>query len=249
MLQWNSLLKSLGFTDSEAKIYLLSLESGPSPVQDLAKKAKVSRVTTYAVIESLTERGLMSHVQKGKKTLYAAESPERLVSFVQTRLKSMESTLKEVETLIGELKLIQRGEKPVVKMFEGKEGLKAIQDDVLATNPEEVFEFTNDDALRSYLPREEQEHFLRELQQRNTKVKAILTSSQTFQPKPHSSVHQISEKTFSFFGDITIYNNKVALTTFQGNNFSVLIESEILAKTMKELFRLATDGADKHKKN
>ena len=46
MTQWNNLLKTLGFTESEAKIYLISLEMGPASVQDLARKAKVSRVTT-----------------------------------------------------------------------------------------------------------------------------------------------------------------------------------------------------------
>src|SRR5438552_3905136 len=70
MVHWEKLLRSLGFTESEAKIYLLSLEMGATPVQDLAKKAKVSRVTTYTVIESLMADGLMSTVQKGKKNLY-----------------------------------------------------------------------------------------------------------------------------------------------------------------------------------
>ncbi|HEX9113717.1 MAG TPA: helix-turn-helix domain-containing protein, partial [Nitrospirota bacterium] len=64
MLQWNTLLRSLGFTDSESKIYLISLEMGPSSVQDIAKKADVSRVTTYAVIESLAKHGLMSTLEK-----------------------------------------------------------------------------------------------------------------------------------------------------------------------------------------
>ena len=100
MMQWNTLLKSLGFTDSEARIYLLSLETGPSSVQDLAKKAKVSRVTTYAVIESLKKHGLMSSVEKGKKTLYTAENPERLVSYVQSRMQVMQNTLREVESAI-----------------------------------------------------------------------------------------------------------------------------------------------------
>ena len=82
MAQWEKLLRSLGFNESEAKLYLVSLEMGPSPVQDIAKKAKVSRVTAYAAIEKLNEFGLMSTAQRNKKHLYAAESPERLVSFV-----------------------------------------------------------------------------------------------------------------------------------------------------------------------
>lgn len=248
MAQWNTLLKTLGFTDSEAKLYLLSLEAGPSSVQDLAKKAKVSRVTTYAAIETLSERGLMSNVQKGKKTLYAAESPERLVSFVHTRVKQMESTLHDVEGLIGDLKLLQRGEKPVVKMFEGKEGLKAIQDDVLKTNPDVIFEMSNVDALHSLFSKEEFLPYQKELEKRNIRLEGIALYSQPLTSRKNIRSFQLPEKDFSFFGNITIYDNKIALTSTRGKNISVLIESEILAQTMKELFRLAMVGAEKHKK-
>lgn len=248
MMQWNTLLKSLGFTDSEARIYLLSLEAGPSAVQDLAKKAKVSRVTTYAVIESLTERGLMSHVQKGKKTLYAAESPERLVSFVHTRVKQMESTLREVESLIGDLKLLQRGEKPVVKMFEGKEGLEAIHDDILKTHPKVLFEMSNVDALHALFPKENFIPYQKEIEKKNILIHGIGLYSQNLTPKSHVKAVQLPSKDFSFFGNITIYENKTALTSLQGKNISVLIESDVIAQTMKELFRLASEGAKNFKK-
>ena len=152
MTQWKKLLKTLGFTDSEAVLYLASIEMGPAPVQDLARRAKVSRVTTYAVIESLSERGLMSSVEKGKKKLFVAESPERLVSFVHGRVTEMQATLKEVEGTLNELKLMQKGEKPVVKLFEGREALKAIEDDLLATKPEMVQEFGNVDAIKQLYP-------------------------------------------------------------------------------------------------
>ncbi len=248
MMQWNTLLKSLGFTDNEAKIYLLSLETGPSAVQDLAKKAKVSRVTTYAVIETLSERGLMSNVQKGKKTLYAAESPERLVSFVRTRVMQMETTLREVESLIGDLKLLQHGEKPIVKMFEGTEGLKAIHDDILHTNPNVILEMSNIDALLALFSREEFIPYQKELERRKIKTENILLYSKPLTSRAGAKDRQLPAGEFSFFGDITIYKNKIALTTLRGKNISVLIENEIIAQTMRELFRLASEGAERHKK-
>lgn len=247
-MQWNTLLKSLGFTDSEAKIYLLALELGPSSVQEIAKKAKVSRVTTYAAIEALKKHGLMSSVEKGKKTLYAAESPERLVSFVHNRMKQMENTLREVEQTINELKLVQRGDKPVVKLFEGKEGLRAIQDDILKTNPDEILEMSNYDALLSAFPGDELEPYQNELDRKKIPTEGIILYSKPLKRRTHAiNVHQISPKEFSFFGNVTIYESKIALTTFQGNNISVLIESDILAQTMRAMFRLAAESAKHHK--
>jgi len=71
-------LEKLGLSDKEAAVYLASLELGPSPVQVISRKAEVNRATTYVMIEVLLQKGLMSTFDKGKKTMYTAEKPERL---------------------------------------------------------------------------------------------------------------------------------------------------------------------------
>lgn len=249
MTQWNILLKSLGFTDSEAKIYLISLEMGPSSVQDIARKAKVSRVTTYAVIESLAERGLMSTIQKGKKTNYLAESPERLISFVQSRMKEMESTLKEVEAGISDLRLIQRGEKPVVKIYEGPEGIKAILDDITSSIEDKknvIMEIGNVDSIKNIFPgMEALKPWRSELARRNIPSRGMFITKEEYTPRPGANVKILPKDKFNFTGDITIYKNKVALYTFKGKLVSVLIESEEIAETLRQLYEMAWDGLNK----
>lgn len=249
MAQWDKVLKSLGFTDSEAKIYLASIELGPTPVQDLAKKAGVSRVTGYAAIEALMADGLMSTVQKGKKTLYMAESPERLVSFVHGRMKTMEGTLREIEGAIGELKLMQRGEKPVVRLFEGREALKAIQDDVLQTKPDRVDEFGNIDEIDKIYRREELVPFYDKLAAMRPKGHTVLLTKGTGlkNRNPERRLAALSPKKFSFTGDIFIYGDKLALSTFRGKQIAVIIESADLADTvraMNDLLWSCLDASD-----
>ena len=89
MKKWREILSSVGLTDSEQKVYLSALEAGESSVQHLAKKTKLSRVTVYSVIETLTQHGLMSSVEKGKKTYYIAEPPERLITYGEELLQKM----------------------------------------------------------------------------------------------------------------------------------------------------------------
>ena len=60
-------LTSLGLKDKAAAVYLASLEIGPSPVQPIAKKAKVVRATTYVVLEELMQMGLVTKYKEGKK--------------------------------------------------------------------------------------------------------------------------------------------------------------------------------------
>lgn len=236
--QWRQLLRDLGFTDSEANIYLLSLEMGPSPVQELARRADVSRVTTYTVIESLMKEGLMSTVQKGKKTLYAAESPDRLVSYMHTRIRGLESTLRDVETSVEQLKLLQRGEKPVVKLFEGPEALKAIQDDLLQSKPKMICEFINLDELNAIYPQKDLEAFRQKLSS-STKAEGyyVVKTKNRYQSSNPNANHKFVDEGFNFSGDILSYGNKVALSTFNGKQISVLVESAELAKTVQELIR------------
>lgn len=239
---WKQLLKALGLTDSEAQIYLASLEMGPSSVQDIAKKAHVSRVTTYAVIEHLSARGLMSSVEKGKKRVFAAESPERLVAVMQHRLQEMKTTLHEVEDALHELKLVQRGAKPVVKMFEGEEAFNAVFNDMAATKPSELDEFGNLDEVRKYVSHETSlKHLAQSL--KNTKRRLIYVSSQR-----QTGVSEASSAVSSYLplkdhpchGDIVLYGkNKVALSSLDGKPVSVIIESETIHEMMRTLFTLA----------
>ena len=238
MTQWKKLLKTLGFTDSEAVIYLASIELGPAPVQDLAKQANVSRVTTYAVIESLSERGLMSSVEKGKKKLFVAESPERLVSFVHGRVQEMSATLKEVESTLGELRLLQKGEKPVVKLFEGKEALKAILDDVVASKAKHIDEFGNLDEIIRYNSRLELMPYYKQLDANKTHTRGYyLAKEQEMKPgRTSHSTEVLDPSKFSFGGDIFVYGSKVALSTFRGKQISILIESQDIADTVRAMF-------------
>lgn len=237
MTQWKKLLKTLGFSESEATIYLTSLEMGPASVQDIAKRAKVSRVTTYAVIETMAERGLMSSVEKGKKRLYVAESPERLISFVSKRVKEMETTLKEVEGALNELKLIQRGEKPVVKMFEGLEGMNAVYDDILQSKPKAVDEFANMDDFRKLHPREQREGFMKEMERLKPKSRALYITSTPIPNIASLNLEAISiPSSIKFSGGVLVYGDRVTLSSFKGKLISVIIESSEIAQTVRSMF-------------
>ncbi|MBU0597053.1 helix-turn-helix domain-containing protein [Patescibacteria group bacterium] len=242
MRQWEKTIKSLGFTESEAQIYLTSLELGPSPVQAVAKEAGVSRVTAYSAIEALMNEGLMSTVEKGKKKLYAAEPPERLVSVANAKAKAIENTAKEVESSIGELKLIERGEKPVVRVFEGPEALKTIMDDVVRSRPTELFEFGNLNEIRRVYGKDKNLSqvfidFFEKLDISQTKRKMVYLADE--EPNTRSKYEEffVLGKGNDFLGDVIVFGNKVVLSNFTKDRISVLIESEVIARTIQAMIK------------
>lgn len=239
MTSWEKLLRTLGFTESESKLYLISLESGPATIQDLAKKAKISRVTAYASVDALMRNGLMSTLQQGKKRMFSAESPERLIAFVHTRVRHMETTLKEVEASVDELRLLQRGEKPVVKLFTGKEGIKAIQADMLATAPKALDEFGNMDELFRLYPTEEHRQFFTDFDKLKPKRRLVFYTDKSELRKgfPDEHIADVKElKSHPLYGDVMVYGNRVALSTLRGELIYILIESQDLADTFRLMF-------------
>ncbi len=119
-------LRKLGFSDNEAQIYLAALELGEASVQRISQKAKLKRTTSYGIIESLRERGLIKTTKNRKKTLYLAEDPRRLKELAQEAERTAESIL---PSLLAISNLIDR--KPKILYFEGIEGIKDLYKETL----------------------------------------------------------------------------------------------------------------------
>ena len=236
------LLQSAGLTPSESRVYLASLSFGPMTVIDLAKRATLSRPSTYAAIEALTAKGLMSSFLRGKRSLYTAEPPERLRGFVESEARKLQGKVGEIVEAIPDLKLLQRGERPSVKFFEGIEGLRAIAEDLTATKPDTTDEIANLDAVKDIFAAEELQKVRQVLITIKTRGRALLSGDVTA-ARPGVVARVLPKNTFNFFGDIVIYGNKIAMLTFKGKLLGVVIENSIIADTYRVLFDLAWQGA------
>ncbi|TAK05100.1 hypothetical protein EPO33_03895 [Patescibacteria group bacterium] len=241
-MDYADLLKSLGFNDSESRVYIASLELGPSPVQIVAKKAGFSRPSTYAAITGLSQKGLMSSYIRGKRKLFSAEPPDRLLHFVEEESKKMQSKVREIASVLNDLRLLQKGERPGVKFFEGVEGLRTILEDIAATKPATVDEMANIDAVKEIFSDPELRAIQDVLSKRKTPGRALLLGN-VQRARPGVDVRVLPPKDFEFYGDLVIYGDKVAIVTFKGAIIGVVIDSAIAAQTLRALFDLAWRGA------
>ena len=245
-------LRKLGLSDKEAKVYLAVLELGEGPVQGIAEKAKVNRATTYVILESLSKKGVVSTVEKGKKTYFAAENPSALLRMF--RLKEQEIKVKEEEfkRALPELETVfsLSTKKPTVKFFEGRDGIRAIREDILRSGVKILYNIYSKeyiDQIRSLFQSEEHENFLKREQELGSTIKSIYTSDSG----PYGGFKLEGERKFvpkdkfPFSSDILIYKDRVALTTLRGQIISVIIEGKEIADTLRLIFELAWQGIDK----
>ncbi|MFH0873810.1 MAG: helix-turn-helix domain-containing protein [Candidatus Komeilibacteria bacterium] len=248
-------LHQIGLSDKEAEVYLAVLELGTDTVQNIAKKAKVKRPTTYVALKLLISKGLVSSVEKGKKSFFIAEDPEHLVRFLDQQIKNLDLKKDNIKPLLSELKLINNrsADKPVVRFFEGKEGLNSLNAEFYKEfskearsskkSDEKLYLCYSRDLLNKVFTAEEIE-INREVRVR-ADVESLPLYNSTQPPKDAAKAKgiKLNEIEFPFPCDIAVYKNKVRFISLIGKPSAILIEDKNLAQGLRSLFRLAYKGA------
>jgi len=239
-------LKKIGLSDKEAKIYLTSLSRGPETAPNLAKVANIVRPTAYVIIASLIKKGLMSSYDQEKTTYFLAEAPEHLLTLIRMQKNEIDEKEREISRLIPELTKLAnpKGEKPRVRVFEGKQGLKAVIENILKSKTKQIYSFVPADQLFAlFPPKEHAESMANPRVQKKIKAKIIYTSKKgrIYPAKDQANLREalyIDEKKFPFNCGIDVYDGNVAFYSYRGKIMGVLIENEDMAKTMKTIFEI-----------
>lgn len=243
-------LEQIGLSDKEGKVYLTSLELGPNSIQEIAKKSEFKRPTVHFTVENLIKRGLMSSFEKGKKRFFSAESPERLVSLIAVQRKKAQAIEEELQKILPGLNNMfdSAGEKPRVRFFEGKEGLKAVQEEILRSKISSLENiYPRDDFLKIF-SKKERELYVAERKKRKIKARTIYTGKEKTPFIKESSTERryVPYDKFPFSADVVIFGNKVAIGTYKGKLMGVIIESKEIASTLRLIFNLAWETAKKY---
>ena len=238
------ILRSLGLLDSEIKTYRAALEKGPQTVIDLSKLTKLSRQATYVAMEALTARGLMSSVLRGKKRFYAAEHPSKLLAYAKRHQADVADHVNDLERTLPELELQIGGERPVVKVYEGKEGLINVISATLK-NREKFMRYSSPaENLINIVPEFLDLYGMKRIEL-GIKIHTILPSNKSARelintsPKLYKAV-LIPKEHYRFSSDFAVWDNKIGYASIRGKDItSIIIESEEIAENMKNLFDMA----------
>lgn len=235
----SALLTSLGLTAIETKVYLSSLELGPSSVQNIAKKARISRTACYDAIDALAGRGLVSSYVSGKKRFFSAEEPDRAVSHFRHRILSMQEQIERLESAVPELRMRAGGLRPVVRFFEGEEAVYALFRDIAASNARYAFEVTNLDDVEKFLDRHVLEEARKAMDPKHVDVRVLYTGSVVRSVRNGVHVAQVPTEFAGFHGDIWIYGDRVAFINFIGRIILVILEQAAFAEVARVAFETA----------
>ena len=124
-------LIKIGLSNREADAYLALLQLQEATVKEVADKTKESRTHLYDTLKSLIDRGLVSYVIKNDTKYFHAAPPEKLLDYLKEKEASIFNILPNLKELHK-----PKFKKPTVEVYEDKEGMKTILNDIVRTKKE-----------------------------------------------------------------------------------------------------------------
>lgn len=226
-------LKKFGLTERESKVYLAALTLGTATANSISKYAKIERTTTYDILKSLIEKGIASYILKDKKKCFEVISPENLISILEANKKLLQSALPDFKALTQ-----KNIEKPQVRLFEGKLGIKNLINSVYNEGKDfcvyansKIIDFLEHDFDKFVKLRVEKKIFVRVIQEKSDKTINLIRNEE----KKYRAVRYLQN--FDIPSSTFIYGNKVAIFNFsQIEPIGVLIENEDIANTQRIVF-------------
>lgn len=236
-----TLLEQLGLKPREADAYLALLELGEASVQEVAKKSGMQRPNCYAVLESLTKKGLAIYHPKQTPRRYIAEDPVRLHTLLKRREEDLEKALPSLRSLFN----ILPG-KPRLRFYEGLEEVKSLYDEILSSK--KIDNIWSPEILTPIAGQNYIENFAHRLVENNIELREIVTGNVL--PHHHDGLFSPPRQQVRFYSrskpaetDLFLYDGKVALISYLPMVHALVIEGSGIVQTIQLMFEAMWDQA------
>lgn len=248
-------LADIGLHKSEVAVLLALLESNVAErVSLLSKKTRINRTTLYPILRSLSERGLVSSVEKGGVLVWRAIRPNLLIDYIERTQEKLSSDIEKMRDIVPfmEARNVGRERKyPSIQFFEGPEGIKKVLTDTITGNPSKtIYGFSGTDATFKLMGPWVRDYIVRRTKA-GVKRYEIATGtpasreSQARDDKEMRHTHLLPPG-YPFDVEMSTYENKVHIISFaEDYPVAVLIEDEKIAQVMKSLFQYIDKSLEK----
>lgn len=231
-------LTQFGLSEKEAKAYLACLELGDSVASEIALKSDLPRTLVYDILERLIDLGLISYSIRDNKKFFRASDPDELLRILHEKEEAVTKALPELKRL-QKMKGVKR---PKVDVYEGKEGMKAVMDDILRSGVKDFLAYGSSRSSFEIIPAF-MEEWHKERIKRKVVMKILYNNTKEAREKVKSRPESLKYTMFKFMPislesptATLIYANKVVLQSWTKEPFAVMIENEEMAENQRRYF-------------
>lgn len=123
------LLKRIGLTDSETKVYLSLLRMGSMHTKTrIVKESKTSASKVYEILDKLMDKGLVSIIIKNNVRHYAAAPPSKIHTYLEHKKTQIEEEERLIKQLLPQLQhqYANVDKNTTAELFLGWKGLETV---------------------------------------------------------------------------------------------------------------------------
>jgi sugar-specific transcriptional regulator TrmB len=233
-----NILKEIGLSEGEIKVYNALLELGVSSLNKIHEKAGLQRRSIYDILNRLIERGLVTYTTENKKRIFNLSHPNKILGYIEEKKHELNKIQEDIEielpSIIQKFKL--KKFKINAEVYRGTNGIKAIYEDML--NYKEHYYLGGGRYVMKNLPNFWENFNLRRIKAK-IKFYNLIRSDIKGEIKA-LQYEQIKVLPPAFDGNpnvIFIWGDKVANVLFMDEFFAFVIENKEIAENYKKYFR------------
>lgn len=234
-----ALLRDIGLTESEIKVYLALIGLGSSTKGPIVKKSRVASSKIYELLEKLIDKGLVSYVIKSGVKYFEAADTSRLMDYMNEKEHRVNEQKKELEKIIPflEMKRSSNVAESETQVFNGMKGAKTAFYDMLNMKKgDEILVMGLTEAPESF------QNFLVRFHRKRSEKGIICRAISGGKMKKFNSISLLKHTKLKLFpGEISspvatiIYDDKTLLS-LPNDNIWIQIKNKRLADTNRSKF-------------
>ena len=245
------LLKELGLSPKEARIYQLMLTLGKVRAKDVKKQLDMPRATVYEILANLVEKGLLlEELDKSNITVYQAKHPYALKDYVEGKKQKLDQTEAKLDSIFNDFVSLysQNQTRPGVKFYEGKKGVwKALKDTL--SSKTEILTIADIEAANTFI-KEENEKYIALRNKKGIKKRLLAIDNEYSRlrykdRKDLIDVRLLKIDILPFNTSLQLYDNKIAYITMNDEHLtSTIINNQFIYSMHTSLFELMWKQAE-----
>lgn len=241
-------LVAVGLSEGQALIYETLIKQGSCRAHRIAFLTGLSRQLCYKVLDQLKNLGLVEEkIPAGEKVaVFHPTHPSALEFLVKEKQKELEMTENAFNSVISDLVSSYNvlNKKPNIKFFEGLGGISKMYEDVLRTGQDILL-------LRSHLDQNIPElrdvvaKQIRSQAKKGIRVRAITPLQEPIMreitkedPQNLVSRRFLKHHDFSLPSQFIVYGEKVAMTSYESNLVTTIIDNRDISGSFRVIFEL-----------
>ncbi len=205
-------------------------------VSEISRATNIKRATCYQYIDLLLSKDFIIRVPVGKRMLYSAVSPKKVMLAARKRYALFETGMEEMTKQYDE-----STHKPRIVFYEGKREIKNIYEDLLKSVGD-IYSIFPPKAFFENFTEQEYSELDQSISQYALKSKDLIVGDKYFRQverirEENGNENKITKKlpeSFKSNVDVLMYKDKVALISLRDLS-ALVIESEDIADLFKNI--------------